>query len=87
MDKLYQIISNDDLAFLVLTNINKVYTAEWFFKTNFEKNGFISNLNNSQYKEICSYIDSNFIHLVKSFKKKKTIYTNSQSIDCYFKFN
>lgn len=88
MERLYQIIANKDLAFIVFTKNNeKVYRVEWFFKTNFENNGFIYNLNYTQYKEVCSYIDANFIYLVKTKRSTKTFYTNSQNIDNYLKYN
>lgn len=87
MERLYQIIANKDLSFIVFTNNNKNYKAEWFFKNNFEKNGFITDLSIQQYREVCSFIDLNFTYLVKSYKKKKTIFTNSQSIDYYLKIN
>lgn len=88
MERLYQIIANKDLAFIVFTRNNeKVYRVEWFFKTNFENNGFIYNLNYTQYKEVCSYIDANFIYLVKTKRSTKTFYTNSQNIDNYLKYN
>lgn len=87
MERLYQIIANKDLSFLVFTNNDKIYKAEWFFKNNFENNGFITGLSIQQYREVCSYIDLNFTYLVKSYKKKKTIFANSQSIDYYLKIN